>query len=46
MSTEVSPALQQIIDEVKVDILSKTHGTDNATKRKEIARTFICRQSP
>ncbi|KAF5356333.1 hypothetical protein D9756_004250 [Leucocoprinus leucothites] len=41
MSTEVSPALQQIIDEVKVDILSKTHGTDNASKRKEITRTFI-----
>ncbi|KXN84776.1 putative low-specificity L-threonine aldolase [Leucoagaricus sp. SymC.cos] len=41
MGTEVSPAVQQIIDQVKVDILSETHGVDNATKRKEITRTFI-----
>ncbi|KAJ3574524.1 hypothetical protein NP233_g1715 [Leucocoprinus birnbaumii] len=41
MTTEVSPALQQIIDDVKVDILTKTHGADNASKRKEITRTFI-----
>lgn len=39
MSTE---ALQQIIDEVKVDILSQAHGIDNVFKRREIARTFIC----
>ncbi|KAF8971563.1 pyridoxal phosphate-dependent transferase [Flammula alnicola] len=30
-----------IADEVKFDIISKTHAVENATKRKEIARTFI-----
>jgi hypothetical protein len=42
MSSSVSPALQKVIDEVKVDILSKTYVNDNAIKRKEISRTFIC----
>ena len=31
-----------IIDQVKLDVLSKTQATDNANKRKEISRTFIC----
>ncbi|KAF5324277.1 hypothetical protein D9619_011210 [Psilocybe cf. subviscida] len=30
-----------IADEIKLDILSKTHALDNAAKRKAIARTFI-----
>lgn len=42
MATDISPAMQQIIDQVKVDILSKTQALDNASKKKEIARTFIC----
>ena len=37
-----SPALQQILDEVKCDILSKTHASDNVVKRRELSRTFIC----
>jgi len=41
MSTEISPAVQQVIDQARFDILSKTHAADNASKRKEIARTFI-----
>ncbi|KAJ7786076.1 pyridoxal phosphate-dependent transferase [Mycena metata] len=32
-----------IANQVKLDILSKTHVDDNAAKRKEIARTFICK---
>jgi len=42
MSTEATSALQQIINEVQVDILSQARGIDNASKRKDIARTFIC----
>ncbi|KAF9451788.1 threonine aldolase [Macrolepiota fuliginosa MF-IS2] len=41
MSTEISPAVQQVIDQTRFDILSKTHAVDNASKREEIARTFI-----
>ena len=35
--------LSAVIDQVKFDLVSKTHAADNAAKRKEIARTFICR---
>lgn len=31
-----------IADELKFDIVSKTHALENAAKRKEIERTFIC----
>jgi hypothetical protein len=31
-----------IAQQIKLDILSKTHVEDNAAKRKEISRTFIC----
>ncbi|TFK41382.1 threonine aldolase [Crucibulum laeve] len=34
-------ALANIADQVKVDLVSKTHALENANKRKEIARTFI-----
>ncbi|KAF9014948.1 pyridoxal phosphate-dependent transferase [Cyathus striatus] len=36
-----SQDLSEIIDQVKIDIISKTHALENANKRKEIARTFI-----
>ncbi|KAF9557865.1 hypothetical protein CPC08DRAFT_764314 [Agrocybe pediades] len=39
MSTESQ--LSSVADQVKFDILTETHALDNATKRKEIARTFI-----
>ncbi|KAF9480456.1 hypothetical protein BDN70DRAFT_979312 [Pholiota conissans] len=32
-----------IADSVKFDIVSKTHALENAKKRKEISRTFICK---
>ncbi|EKM83414.1 hypothetical protein AGABI1DRAFT_65982 [Agaricus bisporus var. burnettii JB137-S8] len=41
MSTQVSPAIQDIIDQVKVDPIPKNYAADNAAKRKEITRTFI-----
>lgn len=31
-----------IIDQVKLDVLSKTQIADNAIKRKEVSRSFIC----
>ena len=31
-----------IAEQVKLDLLSKTHALDNAAKRKEIARNFVC----
>ena len=34
--------IASIIDEVKLDVFSKTQTTDNANKRKEVSRTFIC----
>jgi len=34
--------IASIIDQVKLDIFSKTQTTDNANKRKEVSRTFIC----
>lgn len=34
--------IASIIDQVKLDVLSKTQTTDNANKKKEISRTFIC----
>lgn len=34
--------IASIIDQVKLDVFSKTQTTDNANKRKEISRTFIC----
>lgn len=34
--------IASIIDQVKFDVLSKTQATDNANKKKEISRTFIC----
>ena len=33
--------IASIIDQVKLDVLSKTQATDNANKRKEVSRTFI-----
>jgi fructose-1,6-bisphosphatase len=35
-------AFSTVAQQVKLDILSKTHALDNAAKRKEISRTFIC----
>ncbi|KAG6845651.1 hypothetical protein H0H87_005858 [Tephrocybe sp. NHM501043] len=37
----MSPSLADIANQVKVDILSKSHVLDNASKANEIARTFI-----
>lgn len=37
-------AFSSIADTVKFDILSETHALENAKKRKEISRTFICKQ--
>ncbi|KAJ7900110.1 pyridoxal phosphate-dependent transferase [Mycena olivaceomarginata] len=34
-------AFSTVAQQVKLDILSKTHALDNAAKRKEISRTFI-----
>lgn len=34
-----------IANQVKLDLISKTYEEDNAKKRKEIARTFICEYS-
>ncbi|KAJ7431797.1 pyridoxal phosphate-dependent transferase [Mycena galericulata] len=34
--------LASIAQQIKLDILSKTHVEDNVAKRKEISRTFIC----
>ncbi len=42
--TMTSTAFSSIADTVKFDILSETHALENAKKRKEIARTFICKQ--
>lgn len=36
-------AFATIANDIKLDILSKTHVEDNVAKRKEISRTFICR---
>lgn len=38
----MSARLAEICDQVKVDVLSKNPAQDNAAKRKEIARSFIC----
>ncbi|KAJ7225742.1 pyridoxal phosphate-dependent transferase [Mycena pura] len=35
------PSFAAVADQIKLDILSKTHIDDNVAKRKEIARTFI-----
>lgn len=40
--TMSTATIAAIIDQVKIDILSKTQTVDNALKRKEISRTFIC----
>ena len=37
-----SATIASIIDQVKLDVFSKTQTTDNAVKRKQISRTFIC----
>lgn len=39
----MAASLAAVIDQVKFDLISKTQAADNAAKRKEIARTFICR---
>ncbi|KDR84770.1 hypothetical protein GALMADRAFT_233107 [Galerina marginata CBS 339.88] len=39
--TVMSTSFSSIADQIKLDIISKTHALDNASKRKEISRTFI-----
>jgi hypothetical protein len=39
----MAASLSAVIDQVKFDLISKTQAAENAAKRKEIARTFICR---
>ncbi|KAJ2928867.1 hypothetical protein H1R20_g8224, partial [Candolleomyces eurysporus] len=41
MSTTTDDRLAPILDELKLDLISKNHVVENASKRKEIARTFI-----
>jgi hypothetical protein len=31
-----------ILEEIKLDLISENHVEENAAKRKEISRTFIC----
>jgi len=31
-----------VAEQVKLDLLSKTHALDNVAKRKEVARNFVC----
>jgi hypothetical protein len=38
----VMQALAQIVDQVKVDVLSKTMAADNAARRRHVSRSFIC----
>jgi hypothetical protein len=42
MSTETDNQLASVLDELKLDLISQNHVIENASKRKEIARTFIC----
>lgn len=41
-SSGTSTPTAAIYDEIKLDLLSINHVEENAAKRKEIARTFIC----
>jgi hypothetical protein len=38
-----SDSFSAIADSLKFDIVSQTHALENAAKRKEISRTFICK---
>ncbi|PPQ67011.1 hypothetical protein CVT24_011305 [Panaeolus cyanescens] len=40
----MSSAFANIAKEVSIDLVSVTHAEENAAKRKEISRTFICMQ--
>lgn len=42
VAATLDAARAKIADQVKVDLLSKTHVDENARKVKEITRTFIC----
>ena len=42
MSTATDNQLASVLDELKLDLISQNHVIENASKRKEIARTFIC----
>jgi hypothetical protein len=43
MTSNLAVERAKIVDQVKIDILSKTQNVDNAAKMKEISRTFICK---
>lgn len=44
--TDLDAARAKVAELVKLDLLSKNAADENAAKRKEIARTFICTRSP
>lgn len=35
-------SIASILDEVKIDLISENYAVENAAKRKEISRTFVC----
>jgi hypothetical protein len=45
MLSSLAAKRAKIADQVRIDIISKTHDADNAAKLKEISRTFICELS-
>lgn len=42
MSSSLDATRETVIQSVKIDLLSKTQAAENESKRKEIARSFIC----